>query len=29
MLFLYSIEENPNWDYQKQLLNIMTRIHLG
>lgn len=29
MLFLYSIEENPNWDYQEQLLNIMTRIHLG
>lgn len=29
MLFLYSIEENPNLDYQEQLLNIMTRIHLG
>ena len=29
MLFLYSIDENPNWDYQELLMNIMDRIHLG
>ena len=29
MLFLYSIDENPGWDYQELLMNIMDRIHLG
>jgi hypothetical protein len=29
MFFLYSIDENPNWDFQELLMNIMTRIHLG
>ena len=29
MLFLYSIIENPDWDYQELLMNIMKRIHLG
>lgn len=29
MLFLYSIDENPNWDYQKKLMTIMDRTHLG
>ena len=29
MFFLFSINENPNWDYQKKLMNIMDRIHLG
>lgn len=27
--FLYSINENPNWDYQEQLMGIASRYHLG
>ena len=26
---LYSIDENPEWEYQEQLSNIATRYHLG
>ena len=26
---LYSLEENPNWDHQEDLMQIATRIHLG
>mgnify|MGYP007128604425 CR=1 FL=1 len=29
MYFLYSIDENPNWDMQEQLMGIATRYHLG
>ena len=29
MYFLYSIDDNPNWDYQEKLMIIMDRIHLG
>lgn len=29
MFFLYSIDENPNRDYQQKLMNIMDKIHLG
>ena len=29
MYFLYSLDENPNWEYQEQLMNIMNRYHLG
>ena len=27
--FLFSIDENPDWDMQEKLENFMTRIHLG
>ncbi len=27
--FLYSLDENPNWDYQEKLMDIATRYHLG
>jgi hypothetical protein len=27
--FLYSIDENPNWDYQEKLSEIADRYHLG
>lgn len=29
MYFLYSIYDNPNWDYQEKLELFMTRIHMG
>ena len=29
MYFLFSIHDNPNWDYQEQLENIGYRMHLG
>ena len=29
MYFLYSINENPNWEMQENLMNIATRYHLG
>jgi hypothetical protein len=29
LYFLFSIDENPNWDMQEQLENVMNRIHLG
>jgi len=29
MWFLFSIDENPNWDRQEELMNIGTRYHLG
>lgn len=29
MFFLFSIDENPNWEMQGRLENIMTRYHLG
>jgi hypothetical protein len=29
LYFLFSIYENPNWDMQEQLENVMNRIHLG
>jgi hypothetical protein len=27
--FLYSIDENPDWDYQEKLMDVGTRYHLG
>ena len=27
--FLYSLDENPNWDFQEKLQNIGERFHLG
>lgn len=27
--FLFSIDENPNWDFQEKLETIATRYHLG
>jgi hypothetical protein len=29
MYFLFSLEENPDWDYQEKLMDIMKRYHLG
>lgn len=29
MYFLYSKDENPNWDYQEALMGIGERFHLG
>jgi len=29
MYFLYSIDENPDWDMQEKLQKIMRRYHLG
>ena len=29
MYFLFSLDDNPNWDMQEKLMNIMTRYHLG
>lgn len=29
MYFLFSINENPNWEMQEKLMLIMTRYHLG
>jgi hypothetical protein len=29
MYFLYSLDENPNWDMQESLMNIGIRYHLG
>lgn len=29
MFFLFSIDENPNWNYQEQLMQIGERFHLG
>jgi len=29
MYFLFSLDDNPNWDYQEKLMNIMHRYHLG
>lgn len=29
MYFLFSIEDNPDWDYQMKLENFGERIHLG
>ena len=29
MYFMFSIEDNPEWDYQEKLSEFMTRIHLG
>ena len=29
MYFLYSIDENPNWEMQEELEQFMTRYHLG
>ena len=29
LYFLFSIDDNPNWDMQEQLENVMNRIHLG
>lgn len=26
---LYSLDENPNWDHQEDLMQVATRIHLG
>lgn len=26
---LYSLDENPDWDHQKDLMKIAERIHLG
>ena len=27
--FLYSLDDNPNWDYQEKLMDIGHRYHLG
>ena len=29
MYFLFSNDENPNWEMQEKLMNIMNRYHLG
>lgn len=29
IFLLFSIDENPNWDYQEKLEEIGTRIHMG
>lgn len=29
MFFLFSLNDNPNWDYQEKLSDIFTRYHLG
>lgn len=29
MCFLFSLDENPNWEFQDKLMNIMSRYHLG
>ena len=29
MYFLFSIDENPNWEMQEELMAIATRYHLG
>lgn len=29
LFFLWSLDDNPNWDKQEMLESIMTRIHLG
>lgn len=29
MYFMFSIDENPDWDMQENLMNFMERIHLG
>lgn len=29
MFFLFSKNENPNWDMQEKLMSFMTRYHLG
>lgn len=29
MFFLFSIDDNPDWDYQMELESFMTRYHLG
>lgn len=29
MFFLFSLDENPNWDMQERLMNIGERYHLG
>lgn len=29
MFFMFSNDENPNWDMQEGLMSIMTRYHLG
>jgi hypothetical protein len=29
LIFLYSVDDNPNWSMQEKLMKIMTRYHLG
>lgn len=29
MFFMFSSDDNPDWDMQEELMNIMTRYHLG
>jgi hypothetical protein len=29
MFFLFSLDDNPNWEMQEKLSNFMTRYHLG
>jgi len=29
MYFLFSINDNPNWDMQEELMNVMEKYHLG
>jgi hypothetical protein len=29
MYFLFSLDDNPNWEYQERLQEIMERFHLG
>jgi AAA+ ATPase superfamily predicted ATPase len=29
MYFLFSKDDNPNWDYQENLMKFMDRLHLG
>ena len=29
MYFMFSKQQNPNWDYQEKLMDIMDRYHLG
>lgn len=29
LYFLFSLNENPNWEYQQKLEEVSTRYHLG
>ena len=29
MFFMFSLDENPKWEYQEKISEIMTRYHLG
>lgn len=29
LMFMFSLDENPDWDMQEKLMDVMNRIHLG